>query len=316
MSTAPQKAKPISLPSDWLTQLQHWANTQPQQIALWHKQRGRWATYRWAALLQALEALRDGLRQQGVGEHSRLAVSGAWESSLIMWVLAAQTTGAQVFTVNRLAQGATLRALLDAIAPTHAFVQDRKILSAWLLSGHAPHQPVQLYLAQPVMERTTDAGVWHIVPLESVGGAIHAGTVQHEHHTRPPQQALLWTDEGTEWANGLEQLLLIWLHTGRALASPEVIAAATRDRHEVQPQRIIASPQREQELQAELQARLPLSGSWQRRWIELAHSRSDHPLAQWLLRRIARLHGLPTHEGESKAAPAVPHHTLTTEVAA
>lgn len=281
-----------ALRADALLHVERWARERPQAAALLHKRQGRWGLYRWSDVARTLAHLGGALARQGVGPRARMAVSGALEPQLLLLALAAQGAGATVLPIGRHARGAELRALLQAAAPTHAFVQERGTISAWLDSGHAPAAPVPLYSPQPVVHAPGD---WRIVPLalltDDAPAPAPAGAAA-PHSLRG--QAVLWVDEGTEWAGGLEQVLAQWLQAGAALAAPETSASSARDRREVPAQRALASAQRGRQLQAELEARLPPRGSWTRGLIDRAGSgRGGGPLSAWLLRRIERLHGLP-----------------------
>lgn len=301
----PEQAPPASavrLPADAAQRIAHWADSRAQALALLHKQQGRWGALRWRDVPLTLDGWRLGLVRLGVGPGARLAVSGALEPGLILLALAAQAAGATVAVIDRHAQGPALGALLRAAAPTHAFVQDRKAVSAWLASGHANGHPVPLIAVQPVAH---DDASWRIVPLAALrggdgdgddgGGPVAAarGPRAAGLRRRLRGQELLWVDEGTEWAGGLEQVLAAWLAGGAALAAPEVSASAARDRHELQPGRLLASPARLRQVQDELRARLAPPGHWQRRLVERAAARPGRAWAQWLLRRVARLHGVP-----------------------
>lgn len=293
-ATAPTDSSPalpagVIFPADALARVTHWVRQKPNAPALLHKQHGRWGAWCWSDVAQAIAQRRDALAQQGLGTQARLALSGALEPQLVLLALAAHGAGATVIAIDRHAQGVALRELLHAAKPTHAFVQDRKTISAWIGSGHANAALVPLYSAQPVAH---DSGSWHIVPLTNLLGTAPKPTATGKHSSLH-QHPILWVDEGTEWAGGLEQTLAAWLEHGATLAAPEVSAAATRDRHEIQPQRILASAARQQQLQAQLRTRLASPGSWQRRLSDHAARQPDGLLSAWLLRRITRLHGLP-----------------------
>lgn len=286
-------AEGVVLPPAALRAVERWAQQKPQALALLHKQHGRWGAYRWSDVARTVAQLRDALARRGLGPGSRLAVSGALEPRLILLVLAAHGAGATVVAIDRHAQGTALQERLRAAAPTHAFVQERKTISEWIDSGHVNAAPVPLYSAQSVAH---DSGSWHIAPLAELAGPASAPAVAGR-QAKVRGHAALWVDEGTEWHQGLEQVLADWLHSGTAMAAPESSASSTRDRREIQPWRLLVSVARRQQLQAELQARLPLPGSWRRRLTERAAARPGGLLARWLLGRISRLHGLPVRQG-------------------
>lgn len=290
----------VAFPADALARLQHWAQQCPDALALVHKQQGVWGAWRWRDLALRIAQLQPALSAHGLSPDARLAVSGAFEPQLIVLALAAHAAGAAVIPIDRDAQGEALQHWLWAAAPTHAFVQERKTISAWQSSGYAAAQPITLFAGQSVPTATQDSGPWHIVPWAD----LQSPTLNDPNDTRtqpqsqraaaPPRaRTALWVDEGTEWTGGLDQVLEAWLADGHALAAPEVSASATRDRYEIQPQRILASPARQQRLQWELQARLAPLHSLTRHLSDWAASGRGGALLAWLPRRIARLNGLP-----------------------
>lgn len=291
LATPDSQALGAGFSQDILANVAGWTAQRPDAIALLHKQRGRWEAFRWHDLPTALDRLRQGLARHGLVAGARLAVSGALEPELILLVLAANAAGARVVPVDRHAQGEHLRKALQAAAPTHAFVQDRKTIASWLESGYSSAGPVILFTSQPTGHQHAS---WRIVALHTVSQAVADGAkrpgVASDLYRNLRSQPVLWVDEGTEWQSGLEQVLKTWLESGMTLAAPEVAASSARDRHEIQPRHFVASPGRQIQVQAELEERLPLPGSWQR---QLAGQAAATPIARWLAGRISRLHGLP-----------------------
>jgi hypothetical protein len=290
----------VLFPAATLAAVERWSRQRPLAPALLHKLHGRWGLYRWDDVARELAHLRDALIRESVGPQSRLAVCGALEPRLILLALAAHATGATVLTIDRHARGADLRALLLAAAPTHAFVQDRQIISAWIDSGHRNADLVPLYSTQSVRH---DSGSWHILPLADLLGNVPEFIAVNKRMNVRGQPGL-WTDEGTEWTEGLEVVLAEWLQTGATLVAPEVSAASVRDRQEVRFQRVVASAARRQQWRTELNARLAPTGSWTRWLIDWAGYRPGRFWSTWLLHRIDRLHGLPEsvrRQGEGTA---------------
>jgi long-subunit acyl-CoA synthetase (AMP-forming) len=305
-------AQPVAFPEDALNIVARRAKETPHALALLSKQRGYWGAYRWQDLASELDRLRQGLAQAGVDGAARLAVSGAIAADLVLLALAAHAAGAQVFVIDRHTQGADLRSQLEAIAPTHAFAQERKTVSAWLACGYTPAAPLPLYSSQSA---THPGERWRVQTLVALTGLSQAAaTAPLARRTR--KQTLLWTDEGTEWKEGLAEALAAWLTTGATLAAPESSASATRDRHELQPRQLLASPARQRQLQAELYARLAPKGHWQRRLLDWAAREAARPLPRLLLRRIARLHGLPAWQYPVGDAPTLNYAGWATAEAA
>ena len=295
----------VLFPADAHARIAHWADTRPQALALLHKQRGRWGALRWRDVPSRVDALRRGLETHGFGRRSRLAVCGALTPDLILIGLAAHRAGAEVVRIDREAQRGALRNALEATAPSHAFVDDRRTVAAWFASGYAPAMPVTLYSAHRVAR---GGGAWNLVasgaladPDGDAASPLAAGSLRGQ----LARHRVVWVEEGTEWPDGLDVAVAAWLDAGALLAAPEVGASSARDRHEIQPDRIVASRSRERALQSALQGRLPAAGSWRRGLADRASARPDAPIARWLLSRVARLHGLPRAAGDD-AAPAWP----------
>lgn len=255
-----------------LALLERWARERPERIALRHRRLGTWRAWRWIDVLREVERYAAGLDEQGFAPRDRLAVSGAFEPTLLILALAARRLGGQVVSVPRHASGEALRRVLAGSRPAFAFVQARESVSDWLQLGPQADWTLTLFSAQAVPR---EAGRWQVRALgELLPGPAPA--VQHRSSARPAGEALLWNDEGTEWEAGLAHLLGLWLARGDALAFPETSASALRDRREAAPSELLASPERLQALAAEIEARLPPVGSWRRR------------LCDWTLRDPAR----------------------------
>lgn len=290
----------IAFPADTARVLERWSRLQSFAPALQHKRHGRWELYRWDDVAREVAHWRDALIGQGLGPQSRLVLCGALEPRLILFALAAHSAGATVLTIDRYARGTALQTLLQEAALTHAFVEDRQTISAWIASGHINDVPVPLYSSRPGRH---DSGSWHILPLaDLLGNGVDWIDVKQRRTVRG--QPALWVDEGTEWADGLATVLSEWLQTGATLIAPEVSGASLRDRQEVRFQRVLGSAARQQQWRAELNARQAPAGSWTRKLIDRAGQRPGSVWSTWLLRRVDRLHGLPDsfqRQGEEAA---------------
>lgn len=128
-----------------LTALQRWARERPTQIALRHRRLGAWKAWRWIDVQREVERVADGLRQQGFTPGARLALSGAFEPSLLILALAAQQLGGQNLVIGRDSRGDELQRLLRHGRPAFAFVQRRENVSHWLGSGLVEYWPLRLF---------------------------------------------------------------------------------------------------------------------------------------------------------------------------
>ncbi|WP_022979756.1 AMP-binding protein [Ideonella sp. B508-1] len=299
-----------ALPEDAWQQLDHWAQRHPQALALRHKRRGRWVAWPWAQVHRTASLLRTGLAHEGLGPQSRLAVCGAFEPRLLLLVLAARAAGAQVLSLPRGLGEAELAAWQARTRPTHVYLQSRDELLRWLrLRGPQSEGAVQLISPQPV-PKGQDAAAW--LHLRDLLGEVPPQVQRHAWH-RAQRTAAAWCEEGTEWSEGLALVVGHWLRTGEGLAFPEDTAAAARDRRDTVPSRLLLSAQRAQQLSDEIEQRLPVAGSWRRRWVEGALSASSvsggSRWDRWLRVQLQRRLGLHRLQGivvPSSAAAELP----------
>ena len=270
MSVHELKRPPIADTKEWqvnapqaLEQLRHWAQVSPLQPALRHKRHGQWFVWRWIDVLRDVERLADGLRQQGFSETSRLAVSGAFEPNLLLLALAAQQVGGDLLAIADNLDAAALHSVLWRSNPTHAFVQGRQPQQLWLNQG------------QSLLDVT-----------ELLGPTEHPQRLRLGASTDQ-----LWSEEGTEWQDGLKVLFEQWLSSGQTLAFPESPGSASRDRREVAPSGLLLSAERLQLLATEIESRLASQGTWRRRLCDWAIAHPESGLQRLIKNRVRRLLG-------------------------
>ena len=178
-------AEQLDIPANALEHLHHWAQTTPLHTALRHKRQGQWYAWRWIDVSRDVERLADGLRQQNFSEHSRLALSGAFEPNLLLLALAAHSIGGQVLALADNLEPEVLEHHLRRIRPTHAYARhwplDNGLEFAELLG---PVDPAQ-YLTR-----------WW----------------------QPNEETGLWSEKSTQSRGALAAVLEQWLADGQAMA--------------------------------------------------------------------------------------------------
>ena len=247
-----------------LEQLHHWAQITPLHTALRHKRHGQWYAWRWIDVLRDVERLSDGLRQQGFGETSRLALSGAFEPNLLLLALAAQSIGGQVLTLADNLDPEAVQHHLWRIRPTHSYTQGRQQARHWQGANLLDFAQ----LLGPVDPAQHLARWW-----------------------QPNGETVLWSEEGTHWQGGLAVVLGQWLNSGHGLAFPEGVASAQRDRREVAPTGLLLSTVRLEHLADEIESRLAPHGTWRRRLCDWAIAHPQSGLRRLLKNRVRKLLG-------------------------
>ncbi|TBV01802.1 AMP-binding protein [Phytopseudomonas dryadis] len=279
-------APPDQVPDEALGHVRRWAAQRPLEIALRHRRRGIWKAWRWIDVLREVERKAAALRQQGFGAGSRLAVSGAYEPTLLLLALAAKQLGGHTQSISRYSQGEALRRQVLAGRADFAFVQRREQAAAWLAIATDDSRPLTLFCAQPI---AATQGRWRTVPLSAlIEGQPSTDSQGWRQAYREPAS---WCDEGSEWADGLRVLLQHWLEGGQGLAFPESSESAARDRREIAPVTLLLSPPRLQRLAAEIEARLAPAGSWRRRLCDWTQRAPGRGVRRWIKARVRRLLG-------------------------
>lgn len=294
---------PSALTGEVLARLAHWSTSRPDQIALQHKRRGQWKAWRWADVAREVDVLAASLRDQGVGPGTRLALSGAFEPTLLLLALAALEAGGEVVSLPRGGDTAQLRAALAALQPSHLYFQRREDIAAALQAvGDDPREVVLISAHAPV--RDTDRS--RVLPVADLHDGPR-GDKQFLRHRHALRASSAWVEEGTEWREGLALVLTHWLGGGGSVAFPERSESAARDRRDVAPVVLLLSPARLHWLGDEIESRLAPQGSLRRRLSDWAARAPRHSLVRHLHARIRRQFGLGRLESVVSADALTPN---------
>lgn len=281
---------------------------EPGAATLLHKRAGRWRVFHWGHAHAEVARLREALRKHGVGEGSRLIISGAFEPDLIFLALAGYSLGAAIQSIGLSVYGEELRHAL-ALSPTHAFVVGRHTITRWLALGALDSKPLILFTKAPMMGHE---GNRQIVPLWAEATALPERRIFTQRNASLKGKPIVWVDEGTEWSAGLGAIVAHWLDEGGLLAFPESGESAARDRREIRPSSLLASTQRLQKLDEELLLRLPAPGTWSRKLYDLTLSHPGIWIARLISARVQNILGLPRPPEEGPPSPAlVPEGTTS-----
>jgi hypothetical protein len=266
-----------------------WARTHPEQIALLHKRHGLWHALRWPEIAAHMQEIMSVLAEDGHAVPTRLVVSGDTDTNMIGFILAARALGGLVIPIPRLLRGEKLQMEIDSAQPTHVFLRYRRDVPHWrdirLRSGSVG----QIFLNQISPRRLA---AWQLRPIPGARVAATAGRPKLTLRKALKGRGVLWTDEGTNWPDGLLQAIDAWLRLGDVLALPETGESVIRDRIEVQPTELFLSPGRRQALGAEMERRLPKAGSWARALCDRALAEPGNARLGMLRRRILALSGI------------------------
>lgn len=268
--------------------LAHWAGARSGEIALLHKKHGLWHAFRWSELAAYVRGIAGVLAEAAGSAAPRLVVSGDVDTGMIGFALAAPTLGGVVIPVPRRLRGEKLQARVDEAQPTHVYLRNRRDAPHWLNIRPASDSAGQIFLSQVSPRRL---GAWQLRPTPAPEATATEIRPKLTLSRALKEKDVLWTEEGSNWPEGLLQVIDLWLNRGDVLALPETSESVIRDRAEIQPTELVLSPGRRQELRAETERRLPEPGSWTRALCDRALAAQGNPGLALLQRRIRWLSG-------------------------
>ena len=245
--------------SETFDRLMATAQVRPEAAALRHKNRGAWTAWTWASIVDEVDRFAASLQRLGVGAGDRVALSGEISPNLLLLGLAARVAGASVVALPlRPLPVATSRRLPYRVV----VVQRRDALLPWIEAAEQSGAGTTILFdhatpdgTRPLRDVLTVASAREIAAPR--GWANTLGRPARAAHPAPST----WIEETTDWAEVFDVTLDAWLATGGALVCPELLAAATRDRRDIQPDRWIVSRDRLAAAAAEIDARLPAAAT-------------------------------------------------------
>jgi len=274
------------------------------QPAFVEKHRGVWVSRRWRDAVAEIDRLAAGLRRLGLAVGGSVAFEGEISVHLLLAAAAVRAAGGRVVAVATTATLAERRAVLADPRIVAAVVQSREAVAAWQVAAGGRPLPIVFDHVSaggraPAETVTTFAALRRLA--EPLGWAASLDrSVPHA------SGRLAWVEESTEWAEGLDVVLDRWLDDGIAVAVPERIAAAARDRVEIRPTEWTASVGRAERAAAAIRERLPQRGSVGAWLVAAALGRSAGPLSAatvGLLRRhagLSRIAAVAIHDGTGR----------------
>lgn len=231
--------------------------------ALLHKRRGAWVMRRWSNVLAEIDRLAGGLRHLGHSAGGQVAVDGEITARLFLAGAAIRAVGGRILAVPLSASAEELDHVLDDPSVDLVIGQGRETVARWSEASR-PRRSVPIVFDHATPDsRPPAAG---IITLAALGTFGERAGWSKDLGAQPRGGALpvTWSEESTDWREGLDILLDHWVSSGEPIALPELLAAASRDRLELSPHNWIASRARlelnERLIRERLPARKSLAG--------------------------------------------------------
>jgi len=276
------------------------ARARADEPALIHKHRGVWVSRRWRDVLAEIDRLAAGLRSLGLAPGDLVAVDGEITARLFLTAAAVLASGGRILAVPISASAEELDRVLQDPAVALVLGQGRETVAEWSAATTKQRRVPIIFDHATPDSRPPDEGMVTLDNLRGLGAPL--GWAEGL-ATTPPDgvEEILWTEETTDWREGLDVLLTDWISEGVPLALPELLAAAARDRAEIGPGRWIASIDRIERVAGTIRERLPERTSATGRLVAGALGGSRTPWAvglSALLRKrigLARLTGVEVY---------------------
>jgi len=289
-------------PHEFLDRLLSAAVARGDRAALIFKSRGQWQKLSWTAVLQQIGRAAAGLAHLGVAPGGYVAVDGEITPRLLIVAAAAKAIGAELVAVPLDANRDTLDALILDRRVQFVAGHGRETVAEWQRFS-VGHRLVPILFDHVTPEsKSPGEGVFTFQQLTSLAPAPGWSIAATGSHTAGDADTV-WFAETTDWEQGLDTLIDLWLSRPVAVALPESRRAADRDQAELQSQLWLASAASLSRSAAGLLGRLPADGRL-RHLIDatLSGGRAPwHQLLRYLLRKrtgLARLSRIDLGAGQ------------------
>lgn len=305
----------ITLPG-WLLRQ---ADSRPQAVALRHKRLGVWQARNWQQLLDEVRALAATMAGAGFHCGNHLLVLSRPRPEALIASLAAQWLGGVASLFDPLQQSATQQPALAQLGADFVLAEGAEEIARIRQAGIAPRWLVFVD-GRGLSDRHLRGAALEYAQLSAGDGTFSspqtvsddvafafyrqgaAGTERQvfSHAELLAQAEVLINDErlsaGEEAlvarafaASGQARYLLAsWLQAGFCLNFPERLETRDQDRRELGPSLVLGTRETYGRLFALVQERLPLAGSWRRRWLDQVLAGKGGVLGHWLMRRPLR----------------------------
>ena len=201
--------------------------------------------------------------------------------------------------MSRELSGEALRSVLAELRPSHIYVQGREGMLRHLAALGGTEDEILLLSSASVERQSGSVRVLPLTSLYAGGPARRLRLAARRAHAAAP----LWSEDGTEWDEGLGTVLHHWLDSGQCFAFPESIESASRDRQEIAPSGLLLSPARRRVLADECVSRLAPLGSLRHRAWEWSLEGAGRGLRGQIQARVRRLFGLQRLQGGVSPLP-------------
>jgi hypothetical protein len=229
--------------------------------ALQEKRRGVWVLRQWRDVVEEVDRLAAGLAALGARPGATVAIDGEIGPRIVLAAAAASALGARLLSIPTRASRQERDRVMDDPSVALVIGRGREVVAEWVQIAASGRRIPIVFDHATAGGRAPADGVLTYDALRAL--AAPAGW-RVALPSPPPRRAhpKLWIEESTDWTEGLEAILGVWVQGGFTLALPELLAASDRDRREIAPESWLASAETVERAAARIIERLPLEGTF------------------------------------------------------